>query len=204
MSAPSVRGRGAAKAPRHTAKIIRMPTPEVVRRGQRRRLRGLLALAAMLAVIAAREYFTNSEAARTSAGPRLRPDAVETRLLQLVNAAREHVGETALTFSTPLLGAAYFHSYDMAQAGYFNYDGPAGDTPVDRLAACGIAYREIAENLYRGSADHVSDLADRALAQWMANPLDRAHLLAPQFRTTAIAISRAGDGSYSITQDLAR
>lgn len=204
MSAPSVRGRGAIKAPRHTAKIIRMPTPEMVRRGQRRRMRGLLALATMLAIIAAREYFTNSEAAGTTVRPRLRPDAVETRLLQLVNAVRESAGETALTFSTQLMGAAYFHSSDMARTGYFNYDGPAGDTPVDRLTAHGIAYREIAENLYRGSADHISDLAVRALAQWMADPLDRGHLLAPQFRTTAIAISRAGDGSYSITQDFAR
>jgi uncharacterized protein YkwD len=181
-----------------------MPTPEVVRRGQRRRMRGLLALATMLALIAAREYFANSEAAGTTVRPRLRPDAVETRLLQLVNAVRESAGETALTFSTQLMGAAYSHSSDMARTGYLNYDGPAGDTPVDRLSARGIAYREIAENLYRGSEDHISDLADRALAQWMADPLDRGHLLAPQFRTTAIAISRAGDGSYFITQDFAR
>lgn len=204
MSAPSVHGRGATKAPRHTAKIIRMPTPEVVRRGQRRRLRGLLALATMLAVIAAREHFANSEAVGSTVRPRLRPDGVETRLLRLVNAARDSAGETALSFSKPLMAAAYFHSSDMAQAGYINYDGPAGDTPVDRVVSRGIAYREIAENLYRGSADRVADLADRALAQWMANPLDRGHLLAPQFRTTAIAISRAGDGSFSITQDFAR
>jgi uncharacterized protein YkwD len=204
MSAPSVWGRGAAKAPRHTAKIIRMPTPEVVRRSQRRRLRGLLALATMLALIAAHEYFANSEAAGTTVKPLLRPDAVEARLLQLVNAARQRAGETALTFSTPLLGAAYFHSSDMAQAGYFNYDGPGGDTPVDRLGARGIVYSEIAENLYRGNADQTSEVADHALAQWMANPLDRGHLLAPQFRTTAIAISRAGDGSFSVTQDFVR
>jgi uncharacterized protein YkwD len=158
----------------------------------------------MFAIIAACEYVANSEAAGTTVRPRLRPNAVETRLLQLVNAARERAGESALSFSTPLIGATYFHSSDMAQVGYFNYDGPAGDTPVDRLAARGIAYREIAENLYRGNSDHISDLADHALAQWMANPLDRGHLLAPQFRTTAIAISRAGDGSYSITQDFVR
>jgi uncharacterized protein YkwD len=181
-----------------------MPTPELVRRGQRKRLLGLLALATVLAVVAAHDYFANSEAGVTTLRPRLRPDAIETRLLHLVNAARKSAGEGALTFSAPLLAAAYFHSYDMGQASYLGYDGPAGDTPVDRITSRGIAYREIAENLYRGNADRISDLAHSALMQWMANPRNRGHLLAPQFRKTAIAISRAADGSLCITEDLIR
>jgi uncharacterized protein YkwD len=204
MSAPSVHGRGAIRAPRHTAKIIRMPTPEGVRRDQRKRLLGLLALATVLAVVAAHEYFANSEAAGATLRTRLRPNAAETRLMRLVNAARESAGESALTFSMPMMAAAYFHSADMAHEGYVGYDGPAGDTPVDRLTMRGIAYHEIAETLYRAKADRISDLADRALVQWLANPLDRGHLLTPQFRKAAIAISRAADGSFCITQDLAR
>jgi uncharacterized protein YkwD len=158
----------------------------------------------MLAVIAAREYQANSDAGGTIVAPRVRPNAVETRLLQLVNAARKSAGETALTFATPLMATAYSHSFDMAQAGYVGYDGPAGDTPVDRITSRGIVYREITETIYHGNADRASDLADRALAQWLSNPLDRRHLLAPHFRTTAIAISRAADGSFSITQDFVR
>lgn len=204
MSAPSARGRGAAKAPRHAAKIIRFPTPEVVRRGQRKRLRGLVAVAVVLAAIAASEQFAGSESASTSVKPQLNPDVIEMRLLQLVNHVRESNGEVALTLSKPMMPAAYFHSSDMAQAGYLGYDGPAGDTPVDRLASKNISYKELAESVYRGEGDRIADLADRALMRWMANPLDRSHLLGPQFRTTAIGIARASDGSFLITQDFAR
>ena len=100
--------------------------------------------------------------------------------------------------------AAYFHSADMAGADYIAYDGPAGDTPVDRVAAQGVAYRELAENLYNGTADRAIKLADLALAQWLADPPDRKNLLSPRFRATAIAIARAADGSFRITQDFAR
>ncbi|HUN60094.1 MAG TPA: CAP domain-containing protein [Candidatus Binataceae bacterium] len=181
-----------------------MPTPEIVRRSQRKRLLGLMAITTVLAIVAAREYFANTEAGGTIIRPRLQPNAVETRLLQLVNAARENAGENALIFSRPLMAAAYFHSADMANADYLGYDGPAGDTPVDRVISRGIDYREIAENLCRRDADRLSNLADHALAQWLANPHDRSDLLAPQLRTTAIAISRASDGSFYITQDFAR
>jgi uncharacterized protein YkwD len=204
MSAPSVRGRGAAKALRRPAKIIRMPTPEVIRREQRKRLRGLLALAVVLAIVAAREHFVSSESAATTATPRLRPNSVEFRLFRLINDARGRADVPPLAFSNPLIHAAYFHSADMARANYLAYDGPAGDTPVDRVAAQGIAYRELAENLYGGTTDRVYKLADLALAHWLADPGDRNNLLSPRFRTTAIAIARAADGSFRITQDFAR
>jgi len=204
MSAPSVRGRGTARVPRQTAKIIRMPTPEIVRRGQRKRLRGLLALTAVLAIIAARDHFVVSEAVDATLKPRLQPDAVETRLLRLVNEARERAGETPLTFSQPLMAAAYSHSSDMAGEGYLAYDGPAGDTPVSRITSEGVAYREVAENLYHGNAIRIIDLADLAVAQWLANPLGRSNLLGPQFRTTGIAVAHAGDGSFYITEDFVR
>jgi uncharacterized protein YkwD len=181
-----------------------MPTPEVIRREQRKRLRGLLALAVVLAIVAASEHFASSESAATTTAPRLSPNSVEIRLLRLINDARGREGVSPLTFSNSLMHAAYFHSSDMARADYLAYDGPAGDTPVDRIAAQGTAYRELAENLYGGTTDRLNKLADLALAHWLADPPDRNNLLSPRFRTTGIAIARAADGSFRITQDFAR
>jgi uncharacterized protein YkwD len=204
MSAPSVRGRGAAKALRRPAKIIRMPTPEVVRREQRKRMRGLLALVVVLAIVATREHFVGLENALATARPRLKPNSVELRLLRLINDARGRAGLHPLVFSSPLMHAAYFHSADMARADYIAYDGPGEDTPVDRITAQGVAYREVAENLYGGTTDRVAKLADLALEHWLSDPLDRNNLLSPRFRMTAIAIAHGSDGSFRITQDFAR
>ena len=125
-------------------------------------------------------------------------------MLRLINDARGRAGVPPLAFSNPLMHAVYFHSADMARANYIAYDGPSGDTPVDRITAQGLAYRELAENLYSGTTARVNELADLALAQWLADPPDRNNLLSPRFHTTAIAIAHAADGSFRITQDFTR
>ncbi|MGA2411908.1 MAG: CAP domain-containing protein [Candidatus Binataceae bacterium] len=189
--------------PRRSAKVLRLPVPEAVRRGRRRRLIALGVLAIILAGIAANERLTALSSSNVLK-PSLRANAIERRLFRLANNARVRAGLPALAFSRPLMAAAYFHSADMALAGYRGFDGPGGDTPVDRIKGAGLDYREAAETYYSDTASGLHDFADHAIAQWLAAPATRKTLLSPDFTATAIAVARAADGSIYLTEDFIR
>jgi len=203
MSAPSAWRRGVARAPRHSAKILRLPISEGVRRRRRRRLIALLVVVIILAGISVNELLVTLDPVSV-VKPKLRPSAIELRLFRLVNDARARAGLPALAFSRSLMAATHFHSADMAFAGYLGYDGPAGDSPADRVVRAGLDYRELAENCYRDGSGSLAQLANRTLAQWLARPAYRGNLLSPGFRATAIAAARSADGSIYLTQDFIR
>ncbi|MBX3255042.1 MAG: CAP domain-containing protein [Chitinophagaceae bacterium] len=80
-------------------------------------------------------------------------------LLDLVNEARTKgckCGETnmpavpALTWNDQLGQAAFGHSEDMKQKGYFSHDAPDGSTFVDRIKAVGYIPVAAAENIASG------------------------------------------------------
>jgi len=181
-----------------------MPVPEMIRLQRRKRMRGLLITALILGVIAVWDQFGRSDAESKGLVASLRPNAIELLLLERVNAARERAGSPPLALSSALVRAAYFHSAEMAAAHHLAYDGPAGDTPVDRVTLQGLNYNELGENLFASSSDSLARLADTAVARWLANPQERANLLSAGFRATGIGVARAGDGSFYITQDLLR
>jgi uncharacterized protein YkwD len=128
----------------------------------------------------------------------------ESALLRMTNEVRTRFGLPALAFSRPLMAAARFHSADMAARGYFGLDGPSGDSPADRVRRFGLNYQEVAENIFADGQTLSAKLPNRVLAAWMANPERRGNLLNASFRATAVAISRAQDGSWYVTQDFIR
>jgi uncharacterized protein YkwD len=100
--------------------------------------------------------------------------------------------------------AARAHAQDMAAHGYLALDSTAGDTPVDRARAAGLDYDELAENILSDPGYDLAALPQRALTTWLASPNPRNNLLSPRFRTAAVAVAHAMDGSYYVTLDLMR
>jgi uncharacterized protein YkwD len=131
-------------------------------------------------------------------------NSIEARIVELMNAARAQAGVTPLALSDRLTLAARTHAQDMAEHGYVALDSAAGDTPADRVQAVGLDYDEIAENLLSDPGHDLEALPQRALTTWLGSPASRMNLLAPQFRTAAVAIAHATDGSYYVTLDLMR
>lgn len=136
--------------------------------------------------------------------PQARLNPIEARLVDLINEARSAGGAGRLVLSDRLTIAARAHSDDMAAHGYLAHDSADGDTPADRVRAAGLDYDEIAENLSSDPGHDRDLLPQRTLTAWLASPASRLNLLAPRFRTTAVAISQATDGSYYVTLDLMR
>jgi uncharacterized protein YkwD len=136
--------------------------------------------------------------------PQVQLNAIEAHMVELVNAARTRVGAAPLALSDRLTLAARAHAQDMAAHGYVAHEGAASDTPEDRVRAAGLDYDELAENLLSDSSHDLAALPQRALATWLASPAPRNNLLSPRFRTTAIAIAHAANGSFYVTLDLMR
>jgi len=166
---------------------------------------GTIAIVAVV-VIAAIVMRVSSFGGR-AATPALAADefsAVESLTVKLVNDARVRAGVRPLVVSNRLLIAARVHSEDMAANDYRAHESAIGDTPADRVRAAGLDYEEMAENLFFDNGPDLDALPERALAEWQASPIPRANLLSPRFRTMAVAIARAVDGSFFVTLDLMR
>jgi uncharacterized protein YkwD len=136
--------------------------------------------------------------------PHAQLNPIEARIVELVNAARTRVGADPLAVSDRLTLAARAHAQDMAAHSYLALDSAAGDTPVDRARAAGLDYDELAENVLSDPGDDLAALPQRVLTSWLGSPSPRNNLLSPRFRTTAIAVAQAADGSYYVALDLMR
>jgi uncharacterized protein YkwD len=202
MSGRSAIRRGSNKIHKGPAKVIRMPTPRVVRR--RRAIKagmGLLAMSLIGAVVA-RLYLMQSAppAAESVAGL----TDQESEILKLVNDERKRSGLKPLAVSTALTAVARAHSDDMAlhhYAGHRDYDGGA---PEDRVSGAAIPYQALGENIYVDDYRDASGLPKRALAAWLKSPAHRATLLSDRFTSTGVGAARSGDGKTYVTQDFVR
>jgi uncharacterized protein YkwD len=162
----------------------------------------IVAVASLTAIVIRVNSFRGRQAAPTLAADEF--GAGESLIVKLVNDARLRAGVRPLAVSEPLVIAARVHSDDMAANDYLAHESAIGDAPADRVRAAGLDYEEVAENLFFDNGPDLDALPRRALAEWQAGPIPRANLLAPEFRTVAVAIARAVDGSFFVTLDLMR
>jgi uncharacterized protein YkwD len=96
--------------------------------------------------------------------------AVE-EMVALVNAHRRAARCPELVWMQTVANAAQGHSEDMARRDYFNHRSPEGRGPTDRLAAAGVTYRAMGENI----AQHPGTARD-VMAGWLASPAHRQNL----------------------------
>ena len=127
--------------------------------------------------------------------------AQEAEILRLVNDERKRGGAPALKSSQRLVLASRGHSYDMALRNYLGHDGPAGDTPAERVRGVGVDSAALGENIYMDRDTDRAKLAERTVQGWLNSPEHRANMLSPDFATTGVGIARAADGTAYVTQD---
>ena len=130
--------------------------------------------------------------------------AQEAEILRLVNDERKRAGAPALKSSQRLVLASRGHSYDMALRNYLGHDGPAGDTPAERVRGVGVDSASLGENIYLDRDTDRAKLAERVVKAWLDSPEHRVNMLSPDFATTGVGIARAADGTAYVTQDFAK
>ncbi|MFZ0657434.1 MAG: CAP domain-containing protein [Candidatus Binataceae bacterium] len=204
----TMNGRSASKRPtthranRGPAKVIRMPTPAIVRR--RRAIRagvGVLMVSLVSAVVARIYIFRTvqrspEQVAQTS--------EQEGQILTRVNLERARAGVPALKFSARLAVVARGHSYDMALRHYLSHQSPEGIGPAQRITGEGISYQAAGENIYSDDYRDLNDLAAHTVTAWMASPEHRAAMLSDRFSETGVGVAHSADGTIYVTQDFVR
>ncbi len=199
MSGSTATRRRPPKANRGPAKVLRMPTPRVVRR--RRAVKAGVSLLALslIAAIASRVYLLQTAPASPEEVAGLSDQ--ESTILDLVNAARAHAGLKPLRFSARLAVIARAHSYDMAMRGYLNRVSPDGIGPAQRVRGAGISYDAVGEIIYMGTYRDDEHLAKRAVEDWFKSAEHRATMLSDKFTAAGVGIARSGAGEFYVTQD---
>ncbi len=203
MSVHSASGRGTVRRPKGPAKVIPMPMGRRSRR-YRRTIAITVAGAGVTVVGATLVWLYLVPLIQLMPWLTAGVSAQESEILRLVNDERRRAGETPLRTSERLTLASRGHSYDMALRRYLGHDGPAGDTPQERVRSAGIDSVKLGENVYQESGEELHDLARRAVRQWMASPGHRANILSPDFNATGVGVARAADGTTYVTQDFVR
>lgn len=203
MSAHSASGRGTVRRPKGPAKVIPLPTGRWSRR-RRRALAIGVAATGVVVIGATLAWFYLVPLIQMMPWLTANATAQESDILRLVNDERRRAGEAPLRTSERLTLAARGHSYDMALHHYFGHEGPAGDTPAERVRSVGVDYDTVGENIYTESGERSDNLAERAFSDWMASQGHRANILSPEFSTTGIGVARAADGAIYVTQDFVK
>src|ERR1700684_4487373 len=199
MSARPATRRRPSRTRNGPAKVIRMPTPTVVRR--RRAIKaglGLLVLS-LIAAIIARFYMMYTAPPSPEKVSGLTEQ--ETEILGLVNQQRARGGLPPLKFSPRLAVIARGHSYDMAMRRYLAHNSPDGVAPADRISGVGIGYRAVGENIYMDDNADGADVPQRAMTGWLKSPEHLANIVSGKFTETGVGIAHSADGSAYVTQD---
>ncbi len=203
MSVHSASGRKSVRIPKGPAKVIPLPVGQ--RRRRYRRMVGVgMASLGMAMTGAALVWLYLVPLIGLAPDLTAGMSAQEAEILRLVNDERKRGGAPALKSSQRLVLASRGHSYDMALRNYLGHNGPAGDTPAERVRGVGVDSAALGENIYMDRDTDRAKLAERAVKGWLNSPEHRANMLSPDFATTGVGIARAADGTAYITQDFAK
>jgi len=203
MSVHSASGRKTIRIPKGPAKVIPLPTGRRRRRDQRTVGIGIASLG-MAAAGAALVWLYLVPLIGIAPDLTAGMSAQEAEILRLVNDERKRAGAPALKSSQRLVLASRGHSYDMALRNYLGHDGPAGDTPAERVRGVGVESTVLGENIYLDRDTDHAKLAERTVKGWLDSPEHRAHMLSRDFALTGVGVARAADGTAYVTQDFVK
>ena len=116
--------------------------------------------------------------------------AFTSRVVELINAARQQEGLEPLTPTATLTSAAQRRAIAMAEAGVLSHTAQDGSTVAGRVQAAGYnGWTAVGEAIAAGATT-----PEEVVACWLASPDHRASLLAPTFK-------ELGVGYYYLSSD---
>ncbi len=128
------------------------------------------------------------EGAAVAAPKPLDVEAAAAETIALTNAFRVRNGLPAFAVDPVCQAAAFDHARDMAQRGYFDHFGPAGDSPTSRYAARNAAHQRVirvTENIAWGNGT----TPEGALRMWLNSPGHRKHLVGREMNHIGVGVA---------------
>lgn len=125
-------------------------------------------------------------------------EALEHKVLELVNAERAVYGIKPLVWNDKLAKTAKEHSRDMIKRGFFSHENPDGKSPFDRLKDANIRYTCAAENIAAGQSS-----PEMAVEEWMNSEGHKMNILNPSLTALGVGLARGGEYGIYWTQNFA-
>ena len=115
------------------------------------------------------------------AGALFASDGDAMAVFDLLNLARVDAGVDPLAWSSSLAEVAAAHGYEMYETGYFSHVSPSSGVVADRVAAIGIPFGIVGENLA------LSPTAQSVHDGLLASPAHRENMLEARFTRVGIS-----------------
>ena len=116
-------------------------------------------------------------------------NSVASKLLNLVNKARNENGLSSLTLNSSLSNVAQKKAEDMKNNNYFSHTSPTYGSPFDMIKSFGINYKTAGENIAMGQKT-----AEEVFNAWMNSSGHRANILNKNF--TQMGIGYTSGNTY--------
>ena len=116
-------------------------------------------------------------------------NSVASKLLNLVNKARNENGLSSLTLNSSLSNVAQKKAEDMKNNNYFSHTSPTYGSPFDMIKSFGINYKTAGENIDKGQKT-----AEEVFNAWMNYSGHRANILNKNF--TQMGIGYTSGNTY--------
>lgn len=117
----------------------------------------------------------------------------ERGLLDAMNRERSQIGLPLLRLSDGLTTVARARAQDMVDHDYFAHFAPDGQSAFTLVAARGLRFAAIGENLARADGDAVSSV-DVAMRNFMASPTHRANILDARYTEVGVGVALTDSG----------
>jgi uncharacterized protein YkwD len=137
--------------------------------------------------------------------------ALETYLVELMNASRAEAGVKPLSFDAELVVSAGKHSDWMVAQDVFSHTGANGSSPSERVTADGYGWSATGENIAYISGSRASTLDEADVQQLHANLMNseghRANILNPNFTEIGVGLTQGdykGSAAVFVTENFGR
>lgn len=130
--------------------------------------------------------------------PAAGPQGEERRVFEAINRERRDRRMPPLAWDEAVARQARAHSTRMRDLGFFSHQDPELGGVSSRLAAAGIRWTALAENIYKAKGFHRPDI--EAVKSWMESPPHRSNILDPRYTRTGVGVVTAAAGTYHFTQ----
>jgi uncharacterized protein YkwD len=117
--------------------------------------------------------------------------ALETKLLELINHERTNNGLPALKSQSQLAVAARKHSADMACNNYISHTGSDGSTSKERIEREGYQWSWAGENIAGGFTT-----PENVMQLWMNSAPHKANILSPNYVEAGVGYAYSGSSAY--------
>lgn len=123
--------------------------------------------------------------------------AIEDRIIDMVNELRVSVGVAPVTKNNKLTQAAYIRSEEMLRTGQFSHTRPDGSSCFTAIKATGYNYMTVGENIGYAKGHAINTIAKVMFDGWKNSPGHYKNMVKADFKEIGVSVCTDGTTTYA-------